>query len=99
MKAELTLHLESAEIATDWGCVLLALRDAERKHPNWPSDNIFEQISILTEEVGEMAMAANDLKHGKATIHDLRNEAYQAAAVCFRILKNLEKTGFLKDNI
>jgi NTP pyrophosphatase (non-canonical NTP hydrolase) len=80
---ELKLLLESPEMATHLIGVMEALRHAEKKHPHW-STNTFEQVSIITEEAGEITKAANDGDH-----QGMKTELYQTAAMCLRMLKNL----------
>lgn len=63
--------------------IIRELDHAELKHPNWPT-NIFEQVSVITEESGEIAKAAND-----RDMDELRKELLQTAAMCIRMLKNL----------
>lgn len=75
------------------GLILLGihreLRKAEKKHPDWPVDNLFEQVAILSEEAGEVAKAALDYKNGRVPIKELKEELMQTAAMCMRLLKNL----------
>lgn len=40
------------------------LQSAEKKHPGWP-ENIFEQIAIIAEELGELSQAALDDRYNK----------------------------------
>ena len=62
---------------------------AEEKWPRWP-DNIFEQLSILAEEVGELNQAVLDHKHSGGEFKDIVKEACHAGAMILRILKNLD---------
>jgi NTP pyrophosphatase (non-canonical NTP hydrolase) len=62
-----------------------ALEHAETKHPKFCL-NIFQAVSILTEEVGEVAKAINDNQFENA-IHEL----YQVIAVSIRFIKHMEK--------
>lgn len=87
---ELKLLLESPEMATDLIEVIMTLRNAEEKLPNWP-DNPFEQICILSEEAGEVVKAALDYHQGTGTLQELKTELMQTAAMCLRTLKNLQK--------
>lgn len=54
---------------------------ARQKHPLWPVSP-FQQVAVITEEVGELAQAVNDddLSHA-------RQEAAQVAAVAIRFLE------------
>lgn len=69
--------------------ILLELEAAETKHPNWP-DNIFEQVTILQEEAGEVSKAVLQWMRESGNIHEVRKELRQTAAMCIRMLKNLK---------
>lgn len=62
------------------------LERAKTLHPNFPL-NIFEQFTIIQEELGEVAMALNDRNNDHAKV-----ELIQTAAMCMRMIENLEKT-------
>jgi len=66
------------------------LQRAERIHPFFPK-NIFHQLAIMQEEAGEVAKAVNDCSSGKASIEDVRAELIQTAAMCMRMLNNLDE--------
>lgn len=67
---------------------------AVTKHPNFPK-NIFHQLSILTEEAGEVSKAVNDYyENNNKDLTDIQNELFQTAAMCFRMYINLEKWDF-----
>lgn len=68
------------------------LMKAEKKWPNWPSD-INKQALIMLEEAGEVAKAVLHLQHEGGSIKEVREELTQTAAMCMRMLKNLENTG------
>jgi len=74
--------------------VLKAVTDevkrAEQLHPSWPA-NMFEAITIITEEVGELAQAALDMKFKKNSLAHVQEEAVQTAAMAIRFLIHLEK--------
>ncbi len=59
------------------------LERAKAIHPEFPT-NVFEQFTIIQEELGEVAMALNDkdIKHAKL-------ELIQTAAMCMRMIENL----------
>lgn len=58
------------------------LRKAEAKHPEFPV-NMFEQLAIITEELGEVAQALNDQDKEQA-----KKELHQVGAMVIRMLKN-----------
>jgi NTP pyrophosphatase (non-canonical NTP hydrolase) len=63
------------------------LRAAEIKHPSWP-DNLFEAVTIITEEVGELAQACLDDKYKEKCPEKIIEEAAQVAAMGIRFLLN-----------
>lgn len=65
--------------------IINELNLAEFKHEWDPGMTLFEKVSILTEESGEVAKSAND-----KDISGLKIELMQTAAVCIRILKTLK---------
>lgn len=86
---ELKIRVESPEEAVIIIGIHHELKKAEKKHPNWPVSNLFEQVAILSEEAGEVAKAALDFHNGTGTIHEFKEELMQTAAMCMRILKHL----------
>lgn len=65
------------------------LNKAEAKHPSWPED-VVHQVSIMNEESGEAIRAALQIVYEDGNIKDLKTELIQTAAMCFRILKNMD---------
>ena len=66
------------------------LTRAEEIHPNYPQ-NIFMQLAIMQEEAGEVTKATLDYMSGKHGIQELKDELIQTAAMCVRMLNNLEQ--------
>lgn len=65
-----------------------ATEAAKAKHPQFPND-LFAQISILAEEMGEVAQAANDLVFENIGSRDrILEEVADVAAVCVRMLED-----------
>lgn len=58
-----------------------AVAYARKKHPVWP-ENSFEQLAVITEELGEISQAINDQDLEKA-----RHEAYQTIDTLIRFLE------------
>ena len=52
------------------------------------SNTLTDWACILTEEVGEVAMAINDIRQGKPCKENLKDELIQSIAVCFAILES-----------
>ena len=65
------------------------LARAEGLWPDYPT-NIFMQLAIMQEEAGEVTKAVLDYMEGKHGIQELKDELIQTAAMCVRMLKNLE---------
>ena len=65
------------------------LSRAEGLYPDYPT-NIFMQLAIMHEEAGEVTKATLDYMTGKHGIQELKDELIQTAAMCVRMLKNLE---------
>ena len=68
--------------------ILVELSKAERKHPDWPPD-LLHQISVMSEEAGEVVRAANQFYWEGGDLAAVRKELIQTAAMCFRCLINL----------
>ena len=64
------------------------LERAEKKHPDFP-DDMFRQLAIMNEEVGEVTKAVLHYHYEGGTIYDIREELIQTAAMCMRMLKDL----------
>lgn len=69
--------------------VLQALEYAEQKHPIFPT-NEFEQLSVISEEMGEVHNAVLEAKENNAPRDNIRHELVQLAAVVIRKLKHFE---------
>ncbi len=68
--------------------VLTELKSAKAKH-EFPT-NPFEQLSVLSEKVGEVHQAVLDHKHKGAPKDNIRAELVQVAAMAIRTLENFE---------
>lgn len=68
------------------------IKKAEIKHPNWPTDNMHKQVSIITEEVGEVAQAVLKFEDEGGEVIKIRQELREAGAMCFRMLLGLEES-------
>ena len=66
--------LSAAEVVVNE--VFAELRRAEAKFPGWP-DNIFEQLSIIGEEFGELQQAALQAKYEDGDPSRIREEGIQ----------------------
>lgn len=65
------------------------LKKAEKKHPNWPVDNMYKQACILGEESGEVMKAVLHYHDEGGTLDQIKEELIQTAAMCMRMLQNL----------
>jgi NTP pyrophosphatase (non-canonical NTP hydrolase) len=64
------------------------LKRAENKHPNFP-DDMFQQLAIIQEEVGEVTKAVLHYHYENGSIDHIKEELIQSAAMCMRMLQNL----------
>jgi hypothetical protein len=71
--------------------ILVKLQEAEEKHPTFPVDTI-HQVSIMNEEAGEAIRAALQYVYEKGSIKALELELMQTAAMCIRVLENLQRS-------
>lgn len=72
------------------------LQRATKKHPNYPTD-MFQQLAIMQEEAGEVTKAVLDYHNGVDSIEHVKEELIQTAAMCMRMLNNLQpKQGRVK---
>jgi len=65
------------------------LEHAQKKHPNFPKD-MFQQLAIMQEEAGEVTKAVLHFHYENGTIEHVKEELIQTAAMCVRMLENLE---------
>ena len=59
----------------------------------WPESykDIIHATALINEEAGETIQAALDLTYDNGTIEKVKKETIQTAAMCFRLLENIEK--------
>jgi len=81
--------LRSARIEKILESFAAELYSAEAKHPEWP-DDIVHQAAILSEESGECVQACLQFYYDQGNIERVKHEAIQTAAMCLRMLLNLE---------
>ena len=67
-------------------------------HPDYPSD-IFKQLAIMQEEAGEVTKAVLDYSDSKDSLEHIKEELIQTAAMCVRMILNIEKDSiFITEN-
>ena len=69
-------------------CVAHELEQAEKKHPNFPTD-IVHGVAIMAEESGEAVQAALHCHYEGGNEAHLVNELVQTSAMCFRLIKSI----------
>lgn len=71
------------------------LTRSKTKFPSWPTDPL-HALSVLGEEYGELTQAALETMYEphKSSIEDVKNEAIQTAAMCFRFLESMGQYKF-----
>lgn len=62
---------------------------AKKIHPDNPKDELF-QLAVMIEEAGEVAKAVLDYRSKKCDKKHIREELIQTAAMCMRMLENME---------
>lgn len=79
-----------------WQAIELELRNAKKKHPNWP-DHVAAQAGIVCEESGELMRACLQWKYERdkpeyeaSQISEMKKEAIHTAATAIRFLENLK---------
>ncbi len=84
-------------MTTQENAIDLVIAERKRQNEKWgyPQNNTpFEWVSILTEEVGELAQATNDAFMGQIKSNQtdkIVREAIQVAAVAVAIIEHLSK--------
>jgi NTP pyrophosphatase (non-canonical NTP hydrolase) len=69
------------------------LNERQRQHAKWGEQNhgVADWILILSEEFGEAAKAANEVRFRNADPEEYRKELIQTAAVCINALDALSR--------
>lgn len=72
--------------------VFAEIERAMRKFPKWPTDPI-HAASVVMEEAGELVKAVNESVYEphKGSRPNVRTEAIQTAAMCFRFLASIDR--------
>ena len=65
--------------------IYLELERSNMKHGEMP-ENMFEQITIVNEEIGEVSKAILDFHYEDGTLDDVRKELIQSCAMCVKML-------------
>lgn len=79
------------KIETSLARVLAELDRAEKLHPVWPNNHVY-QAAIVGEEAGELLQASLNFDEKKGTRRAMISEAVHTAAVALRFLKNIVET-------
>ncbi|MEM9354625.1 MAG: hypothetical protein AAGB04_00295 [Pseudomonadota bacterium] len=91
---------DRTEVMSDIDCLMSEvvgeMKRATAKFPTWP-DHGMHASAIVAEEAGELHKAT--LEHtyepNKSTLEDVRKEAIQTAAMCFRFLMSMDEYHFV----
>jgi len=73
-----------------YGIIDRELKRAEFKHPDFPED-MFRQLAIMQEEAGEVTKAVLHYHYEGGTFEHIQEELVQTAAMCMRMLQNLQQ--------
>jgi len=65
------------------------LSRAKKKHPYFPKD-LIHMVSVMNEESGETIRAALNYTYEKGDLQEVWLETIQTAAMCLRIMENIE---------
>lgn len=69
--------------------VVAELIQAKNKWPVFYKD-IIHAVAVMNEEAGESIQAALDYTYDNGSMENVKKEVIQTAAMCFRILENLD---------
>jgi NTP pyrophosphatase (non-canonical NTP hydrolase) len=65
------------------------LKRARRTHPEDYKD-IIHQVAVMAEESGEAVRATLNYRYERASLSAIKEELLQTAAMCVRMLENIE---------
>lgn len=65
------------------------LCEAKKKWPKSYKD-VIHAVAVMNEEAGEAIQAALDMTYDDGSIKKVKDEVIQTAAMCFRILENID---------
>ena len=86
-------HVANAESENSEKALQDVLAERNRQDIKWGEQNHdpFTYLAILTEEVGELAQAAVELRFDDGSVDDMKTEAVHVAAVALAIVECLER--------
>ncbi len=79
----------------------LVIEEVKRACNKWPDyySDIIHATALINEEAGESIQAALDLTYANGNIELVKNEVIQTAAMCFRLLNNINSLKPVKNFI
>ncbi|ELR69193.1 hypothetical protein C900_05389 [Fulvivirga imtechensis AK7] len=72
--------------------ILVEMKDATVKHPNWP-DDVVHRAAIVTEKAGELIRAALNHHYEGGELAEMNKESIQTGATALRFIVNSKKGG------
>ena len=86
---KLTITTKSPEQASALIEILMEMKRATEKHPEWPTCPV-HRAAILSEEAGEVIREANHIREGHGDLKALRMELIQTAGTCIRMINIMD---------
>lgn len=70
-----------------YGLIEKELTKAREKHPNYPQNNMFKQVAIISEEAGEIAQAVLQYYDEGTSLEEVEKELMHTIVTCIRMLE------------
>lgn len=82
--------MERSSVHYNLSLIVAELEAAKEKHPDYPGD-MFRQVAIIHEELGEVTKAILHNIYEDGPSEDIKKELIQTAAMCVRITQTEKK--------
>ncbi|MFA7709511.1 MAG: hypothetical protein WCY30_00225 [Candidatus Neomarinimicrobiota bacterium] len=92
IKKELMNNITIPKELEKYGVIDAELIRVKQIHPKWKKGMCWQSV-VIVEEAGEIAKAVLHYKDEGGTLGDIRKELIHTAAMCMRMLENLNDDG------